>query len=553
MQFFSPKEPDSPVICIAICNFIPPSSSLSIPSTSKASNFLPFYVGERLQIISHCDNWCFGHFEADSTQTGIFPSNFIEPIDENLLNDEDDVRRFSSSTFDSVKESKQLLLEITETLKAWWKFLKKDYSRGLLDSDFQQYEDSIKELILTRKRILSGNIPTEELKELRHTTAKKIDLGSHRMGLSMPIRDEASRILRIDNLSVISSYREHEKAYSKIISDNFNEIPQLSILFINLNQIDFNFLYDCELTILLWDNDSKKALTESMIFKWDRKLKKFNHQSLSGMFVGLNVAELMKESFELTATITVSAPIDIALSALNGKPAKIIGDPICVRQPLAQGSLKLADKLKDILDKEKRELRLSFKPLMQIEKFKSNRKSELFIEFTIQRLTGPSIEEIEIRHPEIFNPKPISILRLNPTTAKEIMEENRNEIYLKLGGSDFHGGKYSDKNIEVYFKVYDDEGNPKSGCFVTTTPDKIEYKDFYRSCVYCSEDRPIFNEMIKISLPSILTKDLHLRILYYHRRTSDKSEKDKSVKPFAVSWLRLIYKGVLEKSTSDEL
>uniref|UniRef100_A0AC35FH76 C2 DOCK-type domain-containing protein n=1 Tax=Panagrolaimus sp. PS1159 TaxID=55785 RepID=A0AC35FH76_9BILA len=524
MQFFSPQEPEPPVICIAICNFIP-SSPLSLsPSTSKTINFLPFYVGERLQIISHCDNWCFGHFEADPLQTGIFPSNFIEPLDESPLTDDDDIRRFSSQTFDSVKESKQLLSEITETLKAWWKFLKKDYSRGLLDSDFRQYEDSIKELILIRKRILSGNIPTEELRELRHTTARKIDIGSHKMGLSMPIRDESSRILRIDNLSVISSYREHEKAYTKIISDNFNEEPQISILFINLNQIDFKLNYDCELTILLFDNETKKALTESIVFQWDKKMKKFLHQNLNGMFVGLNVKDLAKESFELTATITVNAPIDIALSTINGKPAKIIGEPISVRQPLAQGSLKLADKLKDILDKEKRELRLSFKPLMQIEKFKLSQKSELFIEFTIQRLTGPSIDEIEIRHPEIFNPKPISILRLNPSTTKEIMEEGRNEIYLKIGASDFHGGKYSDKNIEIYLKVYDDEGNPKPGCFVTTTPDKIEYKDFYRSCVYASEDRPIFNEMIKISLPIILTKDLHLRILYYHRRTSDKTE-----------------------------
>ena len=363
------------------------------------------------------------------------------------------------------------------------------------------------------------------------------------------IRDEASRILRIDKLSVVEAYREHERAFAKITSDTPIEEPQTTALIITMNQADFKLEYNCELTLLLWDNEAKKPLTESVVFKWEKKSNKFGHQNLNAMFVGLSDRELMKDSLELAASLTVIAPIDIALAAANGKPLKISGDNNNLRQPLAESKIKLADKLRDIADKEKRELRLSFNALLPVEKYQSNRKSEIYIEFSIQRLTGPTLEEIRLRHPEIFTPKPASILRLQLPSAKEVIEEERNEIYLKLGAADLHGGKHSDKNIEAYLKVYDDEGAPQTGCFPTITPDGRVDASLYRSRVFCLTDRPVFEEMIKISLPAGLTRDLHLRILFFHRRTFDKAEKG----PFALAYLRLIHKGVLEKSTFDEL
>ena len=144
-------------LATAVCNFVAPFPIL--PSTSSAQ-FLPFYVGERLQIISHCDNWCFGYFESDPNQRGIFPSSFVEPLDETLP-DEDINRRTSSSIFYSVEESKILLAEITETLKAWWKHLKACYSRGIPTDEFDYYVELIIDLTVIRKKILSGNVPTE--------------------------------------------------------------------------------------------------------------------------------------------------------------------------------------------------------------------------------------------------------------------------------------------------------------------------------------------------------------------------------------------------------
>uniref|UniRef100_A0A7E4URG1 NR LBD domain-containing protein n=1 Tax=Panagrellus redivivus TaxID=6233 RepID=A0A7E4URG1_PANRE len=114
------------------------------------------------------------------------------------------------------------------------------------------------------------------------------------------------------------------------------------------------------------------------------------------MFIGLTDQELLDDKLELAAALTVMAPIDIALSTTSGKPYKpeaaTRGEPI--RQPIAEARLFLAEKLRDVVDKEKRELRLVFRSMISLEKFAS-RKSEICLEITIQRVTGTSLDAIK--------------------------------------------------------------------------------------------------------------------------------------------------------------
>ena len=313
------SHPSSPVIAVAVCNFTAPFPNL--PSTSSVQ-FLQFFIGERIQIISYSDNWCFGQYESAPEQTGIFPAAFVEAVDENPIDDEVQ-RRASTSIFYSDEEAKVLLFEITEALKSWWKFIKSKYSKGLTDVDFQKCVLKMKELMLIRKKILSGSIPTEELRELRHESAKKIDFGNHSMGLGMHIRDEASRILKIDKLSVVEAYREHEKAYAKVTSEDILQDPQSTVIIINVNQTDFKLHYDCELTLILWHSGYKKAVSEPLTLKWSKALGKFDHRVLNAMFIGLNEKELMDDRLELAAAVAISAPIDIAVLTANNKYVRV--------------------------------------------------------------------------------------------------------------------------------------------------------------------------------------------------------------------------------------
>ena len=148
--------PAAPVIAVAVCNFTAPFPNL--PSTSSVQ-FLPFFIGERIKIISHCDNWCFGQYESSPEQVGIFPAAFVEPINKNPI-DEEVQRRASTSIFYSDEEAKTLLFEITEALKSWWKYIISKYSKGLTDTEFETCVLRMKELMLIRKKILSGSIPT---------------------------------------------------------------------------------------------------------------------------------------------------------------------------------------------------------------------------------------------------------------------------------------------------------------------------------------------------------------------------------------------------------
>lgn len=72
----------------------------------------------------------------------------------------------------------------------------------------------------------------------------------------------------------------------------------------------------------------------------------------------------------------------------------------------------------------------------------------------------------------------------------------------------------------------------------------------YRSRVFFSDDRPRFNEIVKIVLPESTTLDLHARILFYNRRP-DKRQSDKG--PFALSFLRILDNSVLISDTEDEM
>uniref|UniRef100_A0A915E0Z9 C2 DOCK-type domain-containing protein n=1 Tax=Ditylenchus dipsaci TaxID=166011 RepID=A0A915E0Z9_9BILA len=123
----------------------------------------------------------------------------------------------------------------------------------------------------------------------------------------------------------------------------------------------------------------------------------------------------------------------------------------------------------------------------------------------------------------------------------------RNEVFLRLKTADLHGGKLADKNIEAVICLLDDQGNPVPNCVEVVTPDKLVHKLSHHSRVLAHEDRPKFDEIVKLRLPKYGVKNLHVRILFYNRKlavaANEKVEKkaDKVDKgPFAMCFLHVI-------------
>lgn len=113
----------------------------------------------------------------------------------------------------------------------------------------------------------------------------------------------------------------------------------------------------------------------------------------------------------------------------------------------------------------------------------------------------------------------------------------RNDLYLTLVNGEFNkSSKNSDVNIEVKAVVCNEKGEivPNILTFGAGSTMLSEYK----SVIYYHDYKPKWNETFKIELSIEEFKNCHLRFTFKHRSSNEM--KDKSEKPFALSYVRLM-------------
>lgn len=84
------------------------------------------------------------------------------------------------------------------------------------NENFEQIQIQIYELISHRSQILSGTLPVDELKEIKHLVTSIIDTGNKLLNLDMVVRDEQGNILNPDETSTIQLYYQHKLASERI-------------------------------------------------------------------------------------------------------------------------------------------------------------------------------------------------------------------------------------------------------------------------------------------------------------------------------------------------
>ena len=127
----------------------------------------------------------------------------------------------------------------------------------------------------------------------------------------------------------------------------------------------------------------------------------------------------------------------------------------------------------------------------------------------------------------------------------------RNDLYLTLTSGEFSkGSKKSERNIEVTVKVCNEKAQTIHNCLSFGAGS--EPMSEYRSVVYYHEERPKWMETLKISIPIEEFYGGHLKFTFRHRSSND--NKDKTEKPFAMSFIRLMNEnGTTMSDQSHEL
>lgn len=134
---------------------------------------------------------------------GIFPKSYIHIVES---------RQVKGGELQIVRS--EIVEEITTVLGEWRHLYRRFYLQTHPDS--KTIRTKMLELIRLRSQLLSGNLPVDEMKDIRLKATSEIDTGNKILRLDMVVRDESGNILNIDKTSTTQLYEHHLNAVDRI-------------------------------------------------------------------------------------------------------------------------------------------------------------------------------------------------------------------------------------------------------------------------------------------------------------------------------------------------
>ncbi|VDK81631.1 unnamed protein product [Litomosoides sigmodontis] len=538
---------------IARCNF-----SWNGPSPLNYP-FLPLHIGEKVNVACSCDDWSYGSSLDNGNRFGIFPNNAVIS--------------FNESVPSISNEAIEIVEELTDILKEWWHTVKNTYYHQARMECQNEVLVYMEDIMVMRKKILSGNVPIEELREMRSELARKIDLGNQWLGLDMLIRDDMGKKIDSDTTSVVQVYRAHVGAANRILNDSKpNDTPGITAfsLLVHALSATIDSKAECEFTLSLYDISEKKFISENFIFYWSSSTGNLTNRNSKVLFNDLGSKEfpssLSVEAHRLLLCIRVAriAPIEQTSSTL--KKHVDPGPPqLWPRQPYAAAVLDLSNVIGGSHGATEHIISLNRDDSLEqlIARASSARTSNSLkavngelsafgraqLMISTEVLLG-SLTQIKKMHPQIFSSNsPLELRRLSFADVISA-DDIRNDLYVTLLQGDLHGGKGSDKNIEVRITVVDTNGIVENS-IVVITADGIRWTTTYQSLVFYHDDKPKWNEAIKVQIPENIDQNIHLRITFHYKKTFDKVKQEKG--PFALAFARIMEGATLIRDGLHEL
>ncbi|KAL3213749.1 hypothetical protein MRX96_035244 [Rhipicephalus microplus] len=496
--------PDKAKYGVAIANF-----------TEEGVHRLRLNVGDSVYIYEELEDWYYGCCTNSKTKKGIFPKAYIaEP---------------------------SIIKEITAVLREWGPIWKQLYLTNR--AEFDSVRNMMYELMDSRRKIMSGTLPVDELRELKQKVTAKIEMGNAILDLDLVVRHSSGNILNPDVTSTIDLYRAHVDATKRIKQMSSTQLdigsPKASSHYChNLFVVVKNFVCrigdDADLLMTLYDAKEQKFISENYYVQWAKcglikDLDQLNN--LRVLFTDLGSRDLSRERVNFICQIIRIGAME--LKENDHKRSTLYSKKACesegMRRPFGVAAMDITDIISGKIESD--EEKQHFVPYIQC-------GERDFLDTAIKKaLAAKEVTQKEHKGQGLW-----ICLKLLHGDSKQVREENphlvsgttavarkmgfpevilpgdvRNDLYLTLVQAEFSKGtKTSDRNIEVTVKVCNDKGSVIPGVI----------------------NKPRWMETFKIAVPIEQFYYAHLLFTFKHRSSNE--AKDRVEKPFAMSFVKLM-------------
>ncbi|XP_042238025.1 dedicator of cytokinesis protein 1-like isoform X2 [Homarus americanus] len=535
-------------------------------------------VGNTVQILEELGGWFFGYTLDNKALRGVFPKSYIQVRD--CIVDKSGPVEVVTARLPPIVQ------EVTAVLREWGVLLRKLYVER--SKEFTLLRDTMTELIVHRSKILCGQLPGDELKQLKHRITLGIDRVNAKLGLDLVVRDENGNILNPDITSAVKLFRHHDEAAAQLRKHESSHGRAPSVrrkshlawtALVAIKNIIIKVPEPSEISLGLYIGDPRegreKPLTEAFIIPWtdegynshpDLLLK------LKCLFTDLSTATLDDNQVWLIGSVVrlgsmASKEVDPRrVSSMMGKKSIYTNDSM--RRPfgvLMMDITPLITKQRSITvpangtqdedhfatfypcgEKET----LDMKKLLSRDVVRDNKTGFQGIWFTFQLING-DIKQLQEDNPHYVALRDVPVaLRLGLSDV--IMPGDvRNDLYVTLLSGEFsRGAKTCDRNVEVTVRICNERGEVIPGVIHQGCGQGP--LDEYHSVTYHHEGKPRWAETFKITLPIEEFKKAHIKFTFRHRSTND--VKDKNEKPFSMSFVKLMQSnGTTLLNTEHEL